>query len=97
MVRIVQPLFGSAAAGRVGTIGSFRMSPRGPQFIQRARGSGGSTAGQRRIRNCFAAAKAEHTLIKPKPWVIGTRKGIARTPLWPVFWRQFLLDHPECL
>jgi len=96
MVRVVQPLFADTARGRIGTIGTFRMSPSGPQFIEQAKGSGGNTAAQQALRRCFAEAKAAHALIPPIPWVVGTRKGRARTPRWPEFWRQWLLDHPEC-
>jgi hypothetical protein len=96
MVRIVSPLFGTAATGNVGTAGTFRMSRYGPEFIAIAKGSGGDTPAQRALRACFKEAKAAHSLIEPTPWISGKKSGLARVPDWPTFWQQWLLDHPEC-
>lgn len=97
MTRIVGPLFGTSAVGRIGTIGSFRMGRHGPEFIQHAVGSGGASPAQLTLRACFSAAKAAHTAIVPT-WVgVGEDARFIRVPDWPTFWRQWLIDNPGCL
>jgi len=86
MVKVVRPLFSDSARGNIADIGSFRMSPHGPQFIALANSTDPKTAPQLQSRACFKLAKAEHTALPD-----GAR------PLWPVFWRAWLADHPECM
>ena len=85
MVKVVRPLFSDSARGRIADIGSFRMSRNGPQFIAQAQPRDNPTPAQRTRRDWFRTAKAAHS-AQPKE----TR------PAWPSFWRQWLLDHPEC-
>ena len=86
MVKVVRPLFSESARGNIADIGSFRMAPSGPQFIAMASPTDPKTPAQLQSRDCFKQAKAEHTALEE-----GTR------PLWPVFWRAWLADHPECM
>lgn len=97
MTRVAGPLFGSAAVGRVGRIGTFRRGRHGPEFIRIAQGGGGDSEAQRRLRACFAAAKAAHSEIAPTLYMVGKQKRYHRLPSWPVFWTQWLADHPECI
>jgi len=97
MTRVTGPLFGTAAVGRIDDIGSFRMGRHGPEFIQQAKGSGGNTDAQQRLRTCFAEAKAAHSAITPTSYWDGDRTRYHRIPDWPTFWAQWLIDHPDCL
>ena len=96
MTKITGPLFGTSAKGQVGDIGYFRDGPRGPQFVAGKLPAYTSTPAQQTVRDCFAAAKAVHSAIKPTR--IGTTYPARYLilPTWPVFWAQWLVDHPEC-
>lgn len=96
MTKVTSPLFGSSARGNVGDLGTFRMGRHGPEFIAIAQGSGGHSEAQQRRRDCFAEAKAAHSALTPVDWEVGGKIGTHRVPSWPVFWRQWLIDHPEC-
>lgn len=96
MTRVFSPLFGTAASGRVGTLGSMRTRGGKTQFIQQAKGLGGRTAAQQRLRACFAAAKAAHSALPIETHYVGDVPYHYRTPAWPDFWRQWLADHEDC-
>ena len=96
MVKVVRPLFSDSAHGRIADIGSFRMSRNGPQFIAQAQPRDNPTPGQLTRRECFKLAKAAHSAIEPTGFPNGTGTIFRRVPDWPTFWRQWLLDHPEC-
>lgn len=96
MTKVSSPLFGTSATGKIGAIGTFRMGRHGPEFIAIAKGSGGWTEPQDRLRACFTAAKAAHSLIEPTRYQVGKRWYSHRIPAWSDFWRQWLIDHPEC-
>lgn len=92
MTKVTRPLYGDTARGNIGDIGTFRMGRYGAEFIQLARGGGGHTAEQERLRECFRQAKAAHSAIPPTP----DESGAHRVPPWTDFWRQWLIDHPGC-
>lgn len=96
MTRVTRPLFGATARGNLGDLGTFRMGRYGPEFITIARGTGGRTPQQQRLRSCFSAAKAAHSAIAPVFWESDGKSGWHRIPSWPEFWQQWLIDHPEC-
>lgn len=96
MTKVHSPLFGESAVGRIGNIGTFRMGRHGPEFIRQAQGVARRTDAQARIRECFQEAKAAHSLIEPTRFKIGDQWYEHRIPLWADFWRQWILDHPEC-
>ena len=96
MVKVVRPLFSDSARGRIADIGSFRMSRNGPQFIAQAQPTDNPNPAQLTRRACFAQAKAAHSAIPPTAYMVGNVTRYKRIPDWPSFWRQWLLDHPEC-
>jgi len=96
MTKVTRPLFGDAANGNIGDLGTFRNGRHGPEFIRIAQGSGGHSEAQTRLRACFRQAKAAHSAIEPTDYVSGEYRLWHRVPSWPEFWRQWLLDHPEC-
>lgn len=96
MTRVTRPLFGTAATGNIGDLGTFRMGRHGPEFIAIASGTGGHSQAQLRLRACFRAAKAAHSAIVPTQYVFGDNPKYHRVPSWPIFWNQWLVDHPEC-
>lgn len=96
MVKVVRPLFSDSARGRVADIGSFRMGRHGPEFIAQGRPTDRPTPRMLARRACFAAAKAAHSAIPPTGYMVGNRVRYRRVPDWPTFWRQWLVDHPEC-
>lgn len=96
MVKVVRPLFSDSARGRIADIGSFRMSRNGPQFIAQAQPTDNPNPAQLTRRACFAQAKAAHSAIPPTAFWDGQRTTWRRVPDWPSFWRQWLIDHPEC-
>jgi len=96
MTKVTSPLFGAEAHGRIGEIGSFRRGRHGPEFIQHPKTRKVEAGPQPIIRACFQAAKAAHSAIPPIRIKIGDRWVKVRLPRWPEFWRQWLIDHPEC-
>lgn len=96
MTKVTRPLFGDTARGNIGDLGTFRMGRYGPEFIAIARGTGGHSDAQLRLRDCFRAAKAAHSAIPPTPYESDGTSGTHRIPAWPDFWRQWLIDHSEC-
>ena len=68
----------------------------GPQFIAQAQPTDNPTPQQLTRRACFAQAKAAHSAIPPTAFWDGQRTTWRRVPDWPSFWRQWLIDHPEC-
>ena len=83
MVKVVRPLFSDSAKGPIADLGSFRMSPHGPQFIAQANPTDPKTERQLLLRDRFRQAKTAHTALDP-----GTR------PAWPEFWLDWITDHP---
>ncbi len=96
MVKVVRPLFSDSASGRIGDIGTFRMSRNGPQFMALAEPVDRRTPRQLALRACFAAAKRAHSLIPPTTFYAGNRSWKRIIPTWPDFWAQWRIDHPEC-
>jgi len=85
MVKVVRPLFSDSAVGRIGNIGAFRRSKDGTQFIPITTPTDRKTVKQLQLRACFSAAKKAHADV-PRQYRID----------WPVYWRQWLVDHPGC-
>jgi hypothetical protein len=85
MVKVTRPLFSNAAYGTFADIGTFRRGQHGPQLIKQPIVNDRKTEAQLKMRACFKAAISEWsqlpTLTRGK---------------WSVYWRQWLVDHPEC-
>jgi hypothetical protein len=85
MVKVTRPLFSNAAYGTFADIGTFRRGKHGPQLIKQTIVNDRKSEGQLKMRACFKAAISEWsqlpTLTRGK---------------WSVYWRQWLVDHPEC-
>ena len=85
MVKVTRPLFSNAAYGTFADIGTFRRGQHGPQLIKQTIVNDRKTEAQLKMRACFKAAISEWsqlpTLTRGK---------------WSVYWRQWLVDHPEC-
>lgn len=96
MAKVTRPLFSDAARGTVAGIGSFRMGANGPEFIAPPKTRKTEAKPHPKIRDCFAAAQAAYSLIEPQKVKIGKETRLIRLPRWPEFWRQWLIDHPEC-
>ncbi|KAB2924159.1 MAG: hypothetical protein F9K25_17905 [Candidatus Contendobacter sp.] len=96
MAKVTKPLFSDEARGSIAGIGSFRMGQHGPQFIAPPQTRKVESGERPRIRDCFAAAKAAHSEITPTRVKIDKKWREVRFPKWPEFWRQWLLDHPDC-
>lgn len=96
MTKVTGPLFGTRATGSVADFGTFRMGQHGPEFIQIAAQDGPASEAQARLRACFATARAAWLLITPTKVKRGGRWVWRRSPPWPDYWRQWLIDHPEC-
>ncbi len=96
MARITKPLFSDEARGSIAGLGSFRMGATGPQFIAPPKTRKAERGPRPKIRDCFAAAKAAHSAIVPTRIQIAGEWRDIRLPRWPEFWRQWLIDHPEC-
>lgn len=96
MTQITGPLFGSSATGAIGDLGHFRRSPHGPQFVDPQDTTARKPHQARPINACLAAAKAAHAAIPPQKVWNGTDWVGRRSPIWNVFWAQWLANHPEC-
>lgn len=96
MVKVIRPLFADTATGSVKGLGSFRMGQHGPELIKAGGGGGKQPERQKRLKQCFAEAKAAHAA---SPTETVKRQGAfvqIHTTRWAAFWRQWLIDHPEC-
>lgn len=96
MTKIIGPLYGSAATGKLGDLGHFRKGPRGPQFVAPQDPAARKAMEARPIHACLAAAKAAHSAIPPQRVWNGKHWVWRRSPTWKVFWAQWLTQHPEC-
>ena len=85
MVKVTRPLFSNEAFGKFADIGTFRRGQHGPQLIKQPVVNDRKTAAQLKMRACFKAAISEWSQLS-----VWTRAK------WPVYWRQWLVDHPEC-
>ena len=85
MVKVTRPLFSNAAYGTFADIGTFRRGQHGPQLIKQLIVNDRKTEAQLKMRACFKAAISEWSQLS-----VYTRT------TWPVYWRQWLVDHPEC-
>ena len=85
MVKVTRPLFSNAAYGTFADIGTFRRGQHGPQLIKQTIVNDRKTEAQLKMRACFKAAISEWSQLSV--WTRTT---------WPVYWRQWLVDHPEC-
>lgn len=94
MTKVTGPLFSDDAKGDIADLGTFRRHGGSFQFIAFARGAGGHTDRQAALRQRFKAAKAAHSQIEPQWVAINGRRYFRRTPTWPDFWAQWLIDHP---
>lgn len=96
MVKVIRPLFSDSATGRIGEIGTYRMSRNGPQFMLLAKPTDRQTIRQMQLRACFRAAKKAHSQIPPTEFWNGRRTVYRRVPAWAVFWAQWRAEHPDC-
>lgn len=96
MAKVTSPLFAESASGPVAGIGSFRMGKNGPEFIAPPKTRKDEVGPQLKMRHCFAAAKAAYSLVTPTKVKFGKEYRLIRLPRWPDFFRQWLIDHPEC-
>lgn len=94
MTKIIRPLFGNTATGRVADIGSFRASPSGPQFIRQARNPHPRSPAQQTQAQRFRTARAAWMALPLQNIQDGNKTIKRRIPDWPTFWRQWLVDHP---
>ena len=85
MVKITRPLFSNEAYGKFADIGAFRRGQHGPQFMKLPVPNDRKTEAQLKMRACFKAASIAWSKADQ-----GTR------PTWPVYWQQWLVNHPEC-
>ena len=85
MVKVTSPLFSNAAYGTFADIGTFRRGQHGPQLIKQTIVNDRKTEAQLKMRACFKAAIREWSQLS-----VYTRA------TWPAYWRQWLVDHPEC-
>lgn len=96
MTKVTGPLFGTQATGKIGPLGAFRAGRHGPEFVAPQDPTRRKATPPRPIHACFAAAKAAHSAITPTPYWNGIEWRSHRLPSFPDFWRQWLIDHPEC-
>lgn len=95
--RVTSPLFGDSAHGSVQGLITFRTRGGTAFAVRRSPGPPTPPASGATIRGCFATA-IEAWTSQPRGW--HTYKGhyrYMRWPAWPDFWRQWLIDHPDCL
>ena len=85
MVKITSPLFSNEAYGKFADIGAFRRGQHGPQLVKQPVVNIRNTEAQLKIRACFKVAINAWSQLPP----------LTRAT-WPVYWRQWLVDHPEC-
>ena len=85
MVKVTRPLFSNEAYGKFADIGTFRRGQHGPQLIKQTIVNDRKTEAQLKMRACFKAAISEWSQLS-----VYTRA------TWPVYWRQWVVDHPEC-
>ncbi|MDS4029496.1 MAG: hypothetical protein RKO66_05435 [Candidatus Contendobacter sp.] len=96
MAKVTRPLFSDEARGPIAGIGSFRMGAHGPEFIAPPKARKAEAQPKPKIRECFKAAKAAHSAIVPERINVNGDWRDIRLPRWPEFWRQWLIDHPDC-
>lgn len=96
-LRIDSPLFGDTASGSIRSVGTFRQTPTGTFLSTEAVGNHTSVAATATIRACFASAKTAYSAIFPYWEFECGRYRFIRTPKWPAFWTQWLIDNPACL
>ena len=85
MVKVTRPLFSNEAYGKFADIGAFRRGQHGPQFMKLPVVNDRKSEAQLKMRACFKAASLAWSKADQ-----GTR------PTWPVYWQQWLINHPEC-
>jgi hypothetical protein len=85
MVKVTRPLFSNAAYGTFADIGTFRRGQHGPQLIKQTIVNDRKSESQLKMRACFKVAISEWSQLPP----------LTRGK-WSVYWRQWLVDHPEC-
>lgn len=96
MTKVTGPLFGTSANGNIGDLGYFRTTGTTSEFIAAPDVTARKPTTPRPIHRCFAEAKAAHHLIPAVRVKEGDVWHTYRTPSWPDFWRQWLVDHPDC-
>ena len=85
MVKVTRPLFSNAAYGTFADIGTFRRGQQGPQLIKQTIVNDRKTESQLKMRACFKVAI--------NAW---SQLPVYTRGKWSVYWRQWLVDHPEC-
>jgi hypothetical protein len=85
MVKVTRPLFSNAAYGTFADIGTFRRGKHGPQLIKKTIVNDRKSEGQLKMRACFKVAINAWSQLPP----------LTRGK-WSVYWRQWLVNHPEC-
>lgn len=90
MVKLVRPLFGDTARGKVKGVGVFRQSKHGPQLIGKAKPRDPKTPAQQNCRYCHKIMR-EAWLKKPIETFPNGSKG--RYPPWGEWYRYWL---PAC-
>lgn len=96
-LKITSPLFATDASGTIKGIGTFRQTAAGTYLVAEQPGNVVPVPATATLRACFSTAKALHSAITPF-WVFaGGRYRLRRTPAWPAYWTQYLIDNPACL
>lgn len=97
VLKITSPLFASAASGSIRGIGTFRQVGGTTYLVTNAKGNTIPVPATAALRACFATAKSLHSAIAPWPVFAAGRYRLRRTPDWPTYWTQYLVDNPACL
>ena len=85
MAKVTKPLFANAATGSIAGVGSFRKGKHGYQFMTTSAPTKDPTAAQLKMRACFSVARSAWCQLPEQS-----------RSTWPVYWRAYILAHPEC-
>ncbi len=95
-VKLNQPLYAATATGTIKKLGTF-MNINGNVYLTHKRtGLLNNSNGNQTMKQCFANAKALHSVLPRSFSYFNGNWGYHIQPIWPVFWTQYLADNPQC-
>lgn len=97
VLRLDSPLYSTVASGSIGGIGTFRTTANGTYLISQQPGNTVPVPSTATLRGCFTTARALYSAITPTWIFAGGRYRYLRSPDWPTYWTDYLIDNPACL
>jgi len=95
-VRLIKPLYADSANGKLRNIGVYTTINGKSYLITDRRNKAAVNNLPKNIAGCMKNAKILHSQI-PKTLILDGGQFVWRIiPKWGDYWRQYLIDNPEC-